>query len=43
MAAKRTRSANKRPRRRINWQRVLFMSLGLLVVLAFVLSMITKG
>jgi hypothetical protein len=43
MAAKNSRSANKRPRRRINWSRTLFMFLGLLVVLAFILSMVTTG
>jgi len=43
MAAKSSRSAQRRPRRRINWQRLLFMFLGLLVVVAFILSMITTG
>jgi predicted nucleic acid-binding Zn ribbon protein len=43
MATKTSRSANRRPRRRINWQRMLFMFLGLLVVVAFVLSMVTAG
>ncbi len=43
MAAKSSRSAPRRPRRRINWQRLMFMFLGLLVVVAFILSMITKG
>ncbi len=43
MASKSSRTSPKRSRRRINWSRVLFMFLGLLVVLAFVLSMITTG
>jgi predicted nucleic acid-binding Zn ribbon protein len=43
MPAKTSRSAKRRPRRRINWQRLLFMLLGLLVVLAFILSMIKTG
>jgi hypothetical protein len=40
MPGKTSRNSPKRPRRRINWSQVLFMSLGLLVVVAFILSMI---
>jgi hypothetical protein len=40
MASKTSRNSHKRPRRRINWSQVLFMSLGVLVVVAFILSMI---
>jgi hypothetical protein len=43
MAGKSSRISPKRSRRRINWSRLLFMFLGLLVVLAFILSMITTG
>jgi len=43
MASKGSRTSPKRMRRRINWSRALFMFLGLLVVLAFILSMITTG
>jgi hypothetical protein len=43
MASKGSRTSPKRSRRRINWSRALFMFLGLLVVLAFILSMITTG
>jgi hypothetical protein len=41
MPGKTSRSSSKRPRRRINWSQVLFMALGLLIVVAFILSMIT--
>lgn len=40
MTGKTSRNPAKRPRRRINWSQVLFISLGLLVVVAFILSMI---
>jgi hypothetical protein len=42
MSGKRSRNVPKRPRRRINWSQVVFMGLGLLVVLAFVLSMVVR-
>jgi hypothetical protein len=41
MSGKTSRNPPKRARRRINWSQVLFISLGLLVVVAFVLSMVT--
>jgi hypothetical protein len=41
MSSKTSRNSPKRPRRHINWSQVLFISLGLLVVVAFILSMIT--
>jgi hypothetical protein len=41
MPGRTSRNTSKRPRRRINWSQVLFISLGLLVVVAFILSMIT--
>lgn len=43
MTGKNSRTSPRRPRRRINWSRALFMFLGLLVVVAFILSMITTG
>lgn len=43
MAGKYTRSSTRKPRRRVNWSRLIFMAIGLLVVLAFMLSMITTG
>jgi len=43
MARKNTRSSTRKPRRRVQWSRLIFMAIGLLVVLAFVLSMITRG
>jgi len=41
MSSKTSRSSPKRPRRRIHWSQVLFMALGLLVVVAFILSMVS--
>jgi len=41
MSGKTSRKSPKRSRRRINWSQVLFIFLGLLVVVAFVLSMVT--
>jgi predicted nucleic acid-binding Zn ribbon protein len=43
MPGKNARPSPRKPRRRINWSRAIFMAIGLLVVLAFVLSMITIG
>jgi hypothetical protein len=43
MAGKSSRNAPKRSRRRINWSQVVFMAIGLLVVVAFILSMVTYG
>jgi hypothetical protein len=41
MSGKTSRKSAKRPHRRINWSQVLFIALGLLVVVAFILSMAT--
>ena len=43
MSGKTSRKAPKKSHRRINWSQVLFMALGLLVVVAFILSMVTYG
>ncbi len=41
MSGKTSRNAPKKPRRRIKWSQVVFMAIGLLVVVAFILSMVT--
>lgn len=43
MSGKSTRNSPKRSRRRINWSQAIFMGIGLLVVIAFILSMVTYG
>jgi predicted nucleic acid-binding Zn ribbon protein len=43
MSGKTSRTASRRPRRRLNWSQVIFMAIGLLVVVAFILSMVTYG
>lgn len=43
MPGKNARSSTRKPRRRLQWSRLIFMAIGLLVVLAFILSMVTIG
>lgn len=43
MSGKTSRHVPKKPRRRINWSQVVFMAIGLLVVIAFLLSMVVYG
>jgi predicted nucleic acid-binding Zn ribbon protein len=43
MPGKNAPSSIRKPRRRLQWSRLIFMAIGLLVVLAFILSMITIG